>query len=235
MADTVKQSAPGPSRWLSTTYLAAGIAGLVCAGMAGRLMADSSPPAHPTLSQARAEFDAGQLPAAALGFRTLASAGDPQGEYWYGYALDRGLGVVSDPTAAIAQYQKALAGGVTPAATRLGELYLDGNAITPDFAKARSYLTEAATRGDPAAATDLGHMLRDGIGGPADPVKAYAWLEVAALRGDGEARAERDQLLPSLAPSQQEEATQQAAALQVSAAPDRTGQSAKPAAPAAKS
>jgi TPR repeat protein len=80
----------------------------------------------------------------------LADAGDPHAAYWYGHALDRGLGTPVDVKAAMTQYAKASAGGVTQAGTRLGELYLDGNAVPPDFAKARSYLTEAAPHGSGA-------------------------------------------------------------------------------------
>ena len=96
---------------------------------------------------------------------------------------------------------------------RLGELYLSGNAIPPNFVEARSYLTTAAKRGNPRAALDLGRMLEQGIGSPADPVGAYAWLEVSSLGGNAQARAERDHLLPALSPAQQAEAVQQANAI----------------------
>nr|WP_294505920.1 hypothetical protein [uncultured Rhodopila sp.] len=170
------------------------------------------------LQSAIAEFDSNRLAPAAAAFRTLADKGDPTAAFWYGHALERGLGTHEDVTAAIAQYQKALAGGVTRAAASLGELYLNGNAVPPDFAKARGYLTIAAKRGDSRAALDLGRMLNQGIGGPADPVAAYSWLEVAALDGNAAARQERDQLLPHLSPAQQAEAVQQATALRSEAA-----------------
>ena len=155
------------------------------------------------LRQARTDFDTGRLTAATAEFRILAAAGNPRAAYWYGHALDLGLGTPVNTKAAIAQYEKAWAGGVAQAGTRLGELYLDGNAVPPKFVKARGYLTAAAKLGNARAALDLGRMLKEGIGGPADPVAAYAWLEVASLRGDAKAEAERDQVLATLSPAQQ--------------------------------
>jgi TPR repeat protein len=184
-------------------YLSAGLIGVVCAGMVGRAWEMSVPAPAMTLRQALSDFDAGHLTAAAGEFRTLADAGNSRAAYWYGHALDLGLGTPADSKAAIVQYEKAWAGGVTKAGTRLGELYLDGNAIPPKFVKARGYLTAAARFGNARAALDLGRMLKEGIGGPADPVAAYAWLEVASLRGDAKADAERDQVLATLSPAQQ--------------------------------
>jgi len=214
MANIIRQPTPTKGPKLALTYLTAGCIGLIAAGLVGTRLHPPTAVAASSLQQARAEFDAGDLPAAASAFKTLADKGDPQAAYWYGYALNEGLGVPVDAREAIAQYDKAWSGGVTQAGTRLGEIYLNGNLIPPQFGKARSYLTDAAQRGDAGAALDLGHMLRAGIGGPADPVKAYAWLEMAALKGNGEARVERNQLLATLSPQQQDAAAQQAASLQ---------------------
>lgn len=213
MANTLQQGRkPTTVQGMMLPYLAAGLIGVACAGLVERTLQNSAAVPPMDLKQAVSDFDTGNLAAATSAFRTLANAGDPHAAYWYGHALDLGLGTPVDVKAAIAQYQKAWAGGVTQAGTRLGELYLDGNAVPPDFAMARSYLTEAARRGDARAALDLGGMLRDGIGGPADPVSAYAWLEVASLRGNAQARVERDRLLPTLSPAQQAAASQQATA-----------------------
>jgi len=218
MANTLSNPKPGAHTHPALIYLAAAMIGLTGAGLVRSRLHSEAPPPATSLQQAVATFDAGDLTAGATAFGKLAASPDPhvaaQAAYWYGHALDLGLGTVQDTKAAIAEYNKAWAGGVVPAATRLGEIYLEGNAMAPQFATARTYLTDAADRGDARAALDLGHMLRDGIGAPADPVGAYAWIEVAALRGNPEARLERDRLLASLAPPQQEAAVKQAAALQ---------------------
>jgi len=195
------------------SYVAVGVLGLTYAGLVGRTWHRQTPEGNMTLAQAVHDFDAGHLTPATAVFRTLANRGDPHAAYWYGHALDFGLGTPVDTKAAILQYQKAAAGGVVLADARLGELYLSGNAVPPNFVEARSYLTTAARRGNPRAALDLGQMLQQGIGGPADPVGAYSWLEVASLGGNEQARVERDHLLPALSPAQQAEAVQQANAI----------------------
>jgi TPR repeat protein len=212
MTDILQGRKPTVSPWLSLPYLAAGMIGVASAALIGHSFQQPVAVRTMDLKQAVSDFDTGNLTTATAAFRTLADKGDPHAAFWYGHALDLGLGTPADETAAIAQYQKAWAGGVIPAGTRLGELYLDGNAVPPAFATARTYLTDAAKRGDARAALDLGRMLRDGIGVPADPVGAYAWLEVAALRGDAQAQGERDRLLPALSPAQQAAASQQATA-----------------------
>jgi TPR repeat protein len=209
MASILQDKQPATGQHLALPYLAAGLIGLACAGLLGRTWHTATPRPAMNLQQAIADFDTGHPAAATIAFRTLANAGDPHAAYWYGHALDRDSGTQADVKVAMVQYAKASAGGVARAGTRLGELYLDGNAVPPDFAKARSYLTEAAQRGDARAALDLGRMLHEGIGGPADPVAAYAWLEVASLRGNAQARQERDRLLPNLLPAQQVAAIQQ--------------------------
>jgi len=213
MANILQQGhKPAPHQGPMLPLLVAGMIGIAGAGFVGRTFEHSAAIAPMNLHQAVSSFDAGNLTAATSAFRTLADAGNPHAAYWYGHALDLGLGTPANVKAAITQYRKAWAGGVTQAGTRLGELYRDGNAIPPDFAKARSYLTDAARRGSARAALDLGGMLRKGIGGPADPVSAYAWLEVASLRGNAQAQVERTRLLPTLTPAQQVAASQQATA-----------------------
>lgn len=211
MARIFEDNKPPMGQWLALSCLAAIMMGVTYVGVLGQARERPMRLQTMNLQQAVSEFDTGHLTAATAAFRTLAKAGDPHAAYWYGHALDLGLGTPVDVAAAIKQYEKAWAGGVIQAGTRLGEIYLTGNAVPQQFTKARSYLTQAARRGDARAAFDLAHMLQAGIGAPADPVAAYAWLEVASLRGDAQARAERDRLLPALTPAQQAQANQQAA------------------------
>lgn len=213
MANIFEERKPKAAEWPALSFLAMGMVTLASLGMVSLRLYDRPAVQPASLQNAIAEFDSNRLAPAAAAFRTLADKGDPTAAFWYGHALERGLGTHEDVTAAIAQYQKALAGGVTRAATSLGELYLNGNAVPPDFAKARAYLTVAAKRGDSHAALDLGRMLSQGIGAPADRVAAYAWFEVAALDGNAAARQARNQLLTDLSPAQQAEAVQQATAL----------------------
>jgi TPR repeat protein len=194
-------------------WLAAGAIGLSAATLLGRNLASRPVPAS-SLQQALQAFDADDLSYAAASFKRLADSGNADAEYWYGHALERGLGVAPDIRAAIAEYRKAWAEGVPPAGRRLGEIAISGNDGAPNFASGRALLLAAAQKGDARAALDYGRVLRLGIGGPADPVGAYAWLEIAALRGNAQARIERNQLLPSLSSEQQSQAAAQVKALQ---------------------
>ena len=232
MANIFEERNPKASQWSAIPYLAMGMVTFASLGAVCFRLYD--PPSVPptSLRSAISEFDSNRLTPAVDAFRTLADKGDPTAAFWYGHALERGLGTQENITAAVAQYQKALAGGVTRAGTSLGELYLNGNAIPPDFAKARSYLTAAAKSGDSRAALDLGRMLSKGIGAPADPVTAYAWLEVASLDGNATAQQERNHLLPNLSPAQQAEAVQQATALRSEPAKPAPAASAAAARPA---
>jgi TPR repeat protein len=214
MANILNDRQPTAGQRRLVPYIAAGIIGLACAGLIGRDSQPAAPAPAESLQQAISNFDSGDLTPAAAAFKTMADAGNPHAAYWYGHALDRGLGVPADPEAAIVQYTKASAGGVMQATTRLGELYLDGNVVPPDFVKARAYLADAAQGGDPRAALDLGRILRQGIGGTADPVAAYAWLETASLRGSAPARMERDRLLATMTPAEQAAGSQDASTLQ---------------------
>jgi hypothetical protein len=85
-------------------YIAAGMIGLASAGLIGRTWQPAAPAPAASLPQAISNFDAGALTPAAAAFKTMADAGNPHAAYWYGHALDRGLGIPADPKAAIAQY-----------------------------------------------------------------------------------------------------------------------------------
>jgi TPR repeat protein len=109
-----------------------------------------------------------------------------------------GLGRSRDPVKAVELYQRAAAANVAAATLRLGEIYLDGNLVPPDYAQAKSYLARAAYGGDPKAAMLLGEMYRRGLGTPRHLKQAYAWSEVSAIEGNAEARKDRDKELNSL-------------------------------------
>jgi TPR repeat protein len=85
-----------------------------------------------------------------------------------------GLGMPLDPAKAVELYKKASAQDVAAAELRLGEVYLHGDLVLPDFAQAKIYLEKAAYHGGPRAAMLLGQMCHDGIGMPADQKEGYA-------------------------------------------------------------
>jgi TPR repeat protein len=121
-----------------------------------------------------------------------------------------GLGIPRNPTKAIELYKKAAAQNVVAAELQLGEIYLHGDVVPPDFAQAKAYLKQAAYHGDARAAMLLGQMYRLGLGMSADSIEAYAWSEVASLEGSIFAKRERDASLGNLSADKQQEAVARA-------------------------
>jgi TPR repeat protein len=99
---------------------------------------------------------------------------------------------------AAAWYKKAAASGIARAKARLGHIYLEGVGVLQNFAKARTYLSQAADDGDPGAQFDLARLWEHGWGGEKNLPTAYAWFEYAARQGFEPAVKARDRLLKSL-------------------------------------
>jgi TPR repeat protein len=158
------------------------------------------------MAQATKDVKAGDYQAAVTIFDSLAQKNNPLAEYWVAHMSELGLGVPRNPAKAVEFYTKAAAQDVAPAELRLGEIYLHGNLVLPDFAQAKSYLEKAAYHGEPRAAMLLGQMYHDGIGVPADQTKAYAWSEVATLEGSAFAQRDRDVSLHDLNETDQKSA-----------------------------
>jgi TPR repeat protein len=184
------------------------------------------------LQLAQQDFQTGDYRGALTLFTKLADQGDPVAEYWLAHMTELGLGVKQDPTKAIDLYKKAAAQRNVAAQTRIGEIYLDGNIVPPDFESARAYLKDAALQGDARAAMFLGQIYRLGLGAASDPTESYAWFEVATLEHNALAAHERNALLVALSPQQQEAAVARANAI-MSAIKNKTALPAKPA-PAAQ-
>ena len=143
------------------------------------------------LAQGERAFQAGDNQAAIALFGSLADK-NPSAQYWLAHMTELGLGMPRDPAKAVELYKKAAGQGLNAAELRLGEIYLDGDLVTPDFALAKTYLEKSAYQGDAHAAMLLGQMYRIGIGLTAQPTEAYAWSEVGALEGNALAKHERD-------------------------------------------
>jgi TPR repeat protein len=181
-----------------------GIAALaIVGGMIGVLVHEWRLPAEPVRPQSQLElavkkFQEGNNQAALTVFGKMAEDDNPVAQYWLGHMTELGLGVQRDPKKAIELYKKAAARGVVAAECRLGEAYLRGDLLLPDYAQAKMWIERAAQRGDARAAMLLGHMYRAGLGVTADPKEAYAWSEVATIEGSPFAQRDRDASLNEL-------------------------------------
>ena len=104
------------------------------------------------LVQAEHEFQAGDNKAAVKLFDALADKNNPIAQYWLAHMTELGLGVPRDLAKAIDLYKKAAEQNVEPTELRLGEIYLDGNLVPPDFVQAKIYLEKSAYQGKSQAA-----------------------------------------------------------------------------------
>ena len=74
--------------------------------------------------------------------------------------------------------------GDRDAQRRLGDLYREGDELTPqDYGQARCWYRLAAEQGDANAANNLGAMYQHGKGMPANMNEAFRWYCRAAKRG----------------------------------------------------
>jgi TPR repeat protein len=187
----------------------------IVAGIVGFLVHEWRLPGQPVTSQSQLDvavknFQQGNNQAALAAFRKMAEDNNPAAQYWLGHMTELGLGVKRDPKKALELYKKAAARGVVPAESRLGEAYLRGDLVLPDYAQAKTWIERAAQRGDARAAMLLGHMYQAGVGVTADPKEGYAWSEVATIEGSPFAGRARDASLSKLSGSDREVAVARA-------------------------
>ena len=165
-----------------------------------------SPAPQSQMAQAEKDVKAGDYKTAVIIFEKLAANNHPLALYWVAHMNELGLGMPRDPAKAVELYKKAAAQDVAAAELRLGEIYLHGDLVLPDFAQAKTYLEKAAYHGGPRAAMLLGQMYHDGIGMTADQKEAYAWSEVATLEGSVFASRDRDASFHGLSTADQKSA-----------------------------
>ena len=175
----------------------------IVAGMIGFLVHEWRLPPDPATPPSQLElavknFQQGNNRAALAAFTRMAEDDNPVAQYWLDHMTELGLGVERDPNRAIELYKKSAARGVVTAESRLGEAYLRGDLLLPDYAEAKMWIDRAARRGDARAAMLLGHMYRAGLGVTADPKESYAWSEVAMIEGSPFAERDRDASLRAL-------------------------------------
>lgn len=85
---------------------------------------------------------------------------------------------------AIVWQQRAADQGYQAAVVNLGQMYLDGQAVEQDYAKAYQLFTDAAAAEEPAAYTALGWVYRAGVGVPQDYREAMYWYTRGADIGN---------------------------------------------------
>lgn len=88
-----------------------------------------------------------------------------------------------DYAAAVAAWLPLAEAGDAEAQVALADLYLYGQGVPADPARAADWYRRAAVQGDAVAQLNLGDLYSRGIGLPRDLAKAYVWLARAAKQG----------------------------------------------------
>jgi hypothetical protein len=94
----------------------------------------------------------------------------------------------------------------------VGQVYLKGEGVPKDQAKALLWFRKAAEAGNMEGQRNLGLAFAQGQGTPVDVVEAYQWLSVAAKQGDKVAREELADLTKKLTQNQIRQGQERAAA-----------------------
>lgn len=96
-----------------------------------------------------------------------------------------------DYAAAVAAWLPLAEAGDAEAQVALADLYLYGQGVPADPARAADWYRRAAVQGDALAQLNLGDLYSRGVAVPRDLIRAYAWLSLSAAQGRHWAEAER--------------------------------------------
>ncbi len=110
---------------------------------------------------------------------------------------------------ALRELQPLAEKGDVQAQVKLGFMYQEGLAGSPDFAEAARWFQAAADRGEPEAQNSLSFAFEKGLGVGQNFVEAYKWASLAAAQDSEKSLANRDTLLANMSASQIEEAERQ--------------------------
>ena len=106
-----------------------------------------------------------------------------------------GLGVERNPAEGESWLRRAALAGDADAAALVGDLYVKGGSLPPNYAEAAIWFRRAAEAGHRTAARALGLLYLTGAGVARDPKEAANWLRVSADAGDPQARVDLANLL----------------------------------------
>jgi hypothetical protein len=78
--------------------------------------------------------------------------------------------------------------GDAAAQNKIGEMYMNGQGVTQDYAEAMNWYRKAADQGDADAQLNIGRMYESGEGVMQDYKQAAEWFRKAADQGDADAQ-----------------------------------------------
>ena len=89
-----------------------------------------------------------------------------------------------DYATALKELSSLAQNGDAKAQNILGEMYVMGNGVPKDAAKAEEWFQKAAAQGYAPALINIGNMYYNGVGVPKDVAKAVEWYQKAAAQGE---------------------------------------------------
>jgi uncharacterized protein len=116
---------------------------------------------------------------------TLAADTLPEAQNALAYCFEKGLGVVKNEQKAFELYSKAAAAGSPVAMANMGEAYVGGTYVKPDFGKALDWLEKSVEAGNAGALPKIGNMYFNGQGVPKDYAMAAQYFQQAADLNNG--------------------------------------------------
>jgi TPR repeat protein len=108
----------------------------------------------------------------------------PQEDYRKGWEYFQ----AKDYAEAVKLYRKAAEQGNASAQFNLGNMYSNGEGVTPDDTEAVKWYRKAADQGHASAQLNLGNMYDNGEGVMLDDTKAVKWYRKAAEQGHAKAQ-----------------------------------------------
>lgn len=146
--------------------------------------ADVPPPVTPSAAGGNAAMQNHNYALARANFKTLADAGNAEGQRLYGALLMVDCTGIQDKEEGARWLQKAADAGDVPAQSQLGNVYMRGDGVAQDDNKAFALLTKASNAGNALAQINLGYLYLNGRGVPMDKYQGMVWTVKAGEQGN---------------------------------------------------
>lgn len=141
-------------------------------------------PVHAGMQEGESAYERKDYSTAKNEFLPLATAGNPEAQYYLGIIYLFGEGVPEDEIKSLDWFTKSAQQGHIVSQSMLGTIFMnDGKLIPKDYKQANYWLRKAAEQGDADAQYDLAIIYHDALGIEQDFFKAAFWYRKAAEHG----------------------------------------------------
>jgi TPR repeat protein len=139
---------------------------------------------HLQLEKAKEDVHQAHYRRAYSQFKKLANRGQVPAQHISGLMCEKGCGTPKNLKKAVTYYKLAAKNDFAQSQSKLGHMYLIGNAVVKkDYDKAKLWLEKAANNNVPEAQHSLGLMYANGEGVQQNLAQAEHWLKRSAANG----------------------------------------------------